>query len=49
MDVNAYEQMNAYAGMLISPEPPMCEATSNDLSVVAAFEDQRIGIGRGNG
>jgi AraC family transcriptional regulator len=28
--------MNAYAGMLISPEPPMREATSNDLAVVAA-------------
>ncbi|HWX34833.1 MAG TPA: AraC family transcriptional regulator [Steroidobacteraceae bacterium] len=28
--------MNTHAGMLISPEPPMCEATSNDLSVVAA-------------
>ena len=28
--------MNAHPGTLISPEPPMCEATSNDLSVVAA-------------
>jgi AraC family transcriptional regulator len=30
------KQMNAYAGVPISPEPPMCEARSNDLSVVAA-------------
>ena len=30
------KQMNAHVGMLISPEPPMCEATSNELSVVAA-------------
>jgi hypothetical protein len=36
MDVNAYEQMNAYAGMPISLEPPTCEARSNDLAVVAA-------------
>jgi AraC family transcriptional regulator len=28
--------MNAHAGTLIAPEPPMREATSNDLSVVAA-------------
>jgi AraC family transcriptional regulator len=28
--------MNARASMLGSPEQPMCEATSNDLSVVAA-------------